>query len=49
MEDNITLTLSREEVEALLKFLGELPISTNAFYLFAKMRDQLNASNTEPV
>ena len=37
---NITLTLSTEEVNAILAVLGDLPTKTGAFPLVMKIKDQ---------
>jgi hypothetical protein len=42
----ITLTLTAEEVNAILQVLGELPTKTGAFPLLLKVKEQAESKNT---
>jgi hypothetical protein len=44
----ITLTLTRDEVQAILQVLGQLPTSSNAWPLMAKIQVQAEAKKEAP-
>jgi hypothetical protein len=44
----ITLTLTRDEVQAILQVLGQLPTSSNAWPLMAKIQAQAEAKKEAP-
>lgn len=56
---DVNLTLKLEEVTAILEFLGDLPISSNAYFIYNNIQMQVNPqiqaaenekqSNPEPV
>ena len=45
---NITLTLTLDEVNAILQVLGELPTKTNAYPLLVKVQQQAQAQVPDP-
>lgn len=44
----ITFTLTQEEATAICQIVGQLPTSSNAYPLFKKLVEQVNAQAEQP-